>query len=71
MNEIEFNQAYLPDTKCKVTYKDDTGAVRIGLLLDGVQTSLTGNQFVYVDSFVNRPLVRDIIRVESLGVKWV
>ena len=70
MDIADFRKQYLPHTKMKATWRDDDNNVGSGLLLDNATTSITGVQMVYVDSFTRRIPVSQLLRIESLGVKW-
>ena len=45
-----------------VTYRDKNGDKLKGLLVDNkLHTSVTGNQFVFVNNFANRILIENIL----------
>lgn len=72
MDIKEFNSAYNPDARCFVVYKEKgTGYNAKGLLLDGIQESVSGTLFVFVDSFCKRVPLSDVIRVQDTGTPWM
>ncbi len=71
MNKHEFNRDYNGMTRCHATYKNVDGFTLIGLLLDGVQTSVTGHEFVFIDSFYNRVPLGHIKVVRDTGIQWL
>ena len=70
MTPESFAAVYNPLTRCHCTYKSEHGDTRAGLVLDSVQTSTTGAQFVHVDNFVNRVPLVDLQSLWDTGRAW-
>lgn len=54
MTADDFRAVYDPDRRCLATYRQANGDRVSGVILDDVQTSTTGQPFVYIDNFVTR-----------------
>ncbi len=65
-----FAAVYNPLTRCHCTYKSAHGDTRTGLVLDSVQTSTTGAQFVHVDNFATRVPLADLQSLWDTGRAW-
>ena len=70
MRPESFAAVYNPLTRCHCTYKSEHGDTRTGLVLDSVQTSTTGAQFVHVDTFANRIKLADVQTLWDTGRAW-
>ena len=70
MTPESFAAVYNPLTRCNCTYKSEHGDTRTGLVLDSVQTSTTGAQFVHVDTFANRIKLVDVQSLWDTGRPW-
>lgn len=70
MNIEDFEREYSAQHKCMATYKDKHGDTVKGLLLDGIQTSLSGIKYVNLDSFYKSIQLKHIISVKNTGEKW-
>lgn len=64
------DRIYNPQTRCVATYRDPDGYPKRGLMLEPTQKSVTGEYFVYVDSYHNRIPVGEIIHVEDTHHGW-
>lgn len=71
MNTFSFEKLYSSTTKCYAYYKDGLGFLQVGLILDGLQTSVTGEKFIHVDNFAKRVKIYDILSITDSYIKWV
>ena len=69
MNVDEFNKTYDANKRCYAIYRTANGDRLSGLLLDGVQTSVAGKAFVYVDAFTKRIPLNTVVEVK-VGQPW-
>lgn len=71
MNREQFAALYNPLNRCLATYVNGKGETITAVLLDAVQTSTTGAEFVYLDSFANRMPLAELQSVKDTGTAWV
>ena len=71
MKKSEFKKVYHPDFKCYARYKESGGYKKSGLILDDIQISLVGTEFVYVDNFNTRVPLACIEVIDKPRIPWV
>lgn len=68
MTKSEFLKVFEnPRASYRVVYRDKyTRDILKGLLLDGIQLGVDGNEFLFVDNFYKRIRLEDVIEVHEI-----
>lgn len=66
----EFKKQYDPYYKCIAVYKDKDGFTDSGLILDDIQTSLKGINYININNFFLTVKIEDIKSINKTNHKW-
>lgn len=70
MTRDEFLKVYNDQYRCSVKYRGKDGSTQTGIALDKPVSSVTGQYFVFVNSFTNRVRMHDVISVSVTNSQW-